>query len=788
MKRALCIIAVLVILVSALVASQVQAKPNNQPTLSPAAAEETTRVSVASDGTEGSSGSLNPSISADGRYVAFESYAWNLVSSDYNSSTDIFVHDRETGQTTPVSVASDGTLGNNDSHNPAISADGSYVTFFSNASNLVTGDTNNFADVFVHDRETGQTTRVSVSSDGTQANNHSSGYPAISADGHYVAFVSWASNLISGDTNDEGDIYVHDCITGETLRASVSSDGTQGNSKAFNPSISADGRYVAFDTYANNLVSGDSNGTSDIFVHDQVTGETELVTVASDGTQGNGPSFDPAISADGRFVAFVSIASNLVDNDANDRDDVFVYDRMTGETRRASIASNGGQGNQASERPAISADGRYIGFYSYSNNLVSGDTYMTKDVFIHDLITGQTTMVSVASDGTQANDQSDWPSISADGRFVAFYSYATNLVSGDTNDFRDVFVHERTTYDVSVIPTADGASGTPGDTIDYTLVVTNTGNIVDTFNIAVSGNAWTTSAPASVGPLAPSASQVVDVSVTVPPEAVIGNTDVVTITLTSQGDNTKSAVSTLTSTVSNVYGLTVEPATDAKECLPGDTVVYTLAVTNTGNTADTFAVVVSGNAWTTNAPATVGPLAAGAGQLVNVSVTVPTSVTGGGADTATITLTSQGDNTKSDITTLTTTAIAIDADLEVSISGSPDPVVIGGSLTYTIVVTNHGPADATNVLLTDNLPAGVVYVSDDSGCSHTAGVVTCNLGGIANGASRTVQIVVNVTATGALENTASATADQPDPSPGNNSDTTTIQAEYRKIYLPMIQR
>jgi uncharacterized repeat protein (TIGR01451 family) len=681
MKRALCIIAVLVILVSALVASQVQAKPNNQPTLSPAAAEETTRVSVASDGTEGSSGSLNPSISADGRYVAFESYAWNLVSSDYNGSADIFVHDRETRQTTLISVASDGTHGNSDSFYPAISADGRYVAFISNASNLVSGDTNNFWDIFVHDRTTGVTRRVSVSSNGTQANYHSSERPAISADGRYVAFTNYASNLIIGDTNGEGDIYIHDCITGETLRVSVASDGTQGNGASYEPSISTDGRYVAFVSWATNLVNEGTMDHYNIYVHDQVTGETELVSVASDGTQGNGSSFNTAISAEGRYVTFYSEATNLVENDTNGRDDVFVHDRLTGETRRASIASNGTQGNQVSRLPAISADGRYIGFYSYSNNLVSGDTYMTKDVFIHDLITGQTTMVSVASDGTQGNDESDWPSISADGRFVVFYSDATNLVSGDTNDFRDVFVHERTKYDVSVVPPTDAASGAPGDTVDHTLTVTNTGNIVDTFNVVVSGNTWTTNAPATVGPLDPNASQTVDVSVTVPGSIAAGSTDVTTITFTSQGDNTQSAS-----------------------------------------------------------------------------------------------------------TTLTTTAIAVEADLEVSVSAAPDPVVIGGSLTYTIVITNHGPADATNVLLTDNLPAGVAYVSDDSGCSHATGVVTCNLGEIVNGASKTVQIAVNVTATGTLENTATATAGQPDPGPGNNSDTTTTQAEFRKIYLPMIQR
>lgn len=222
--------------------------------------------------------------------------------------------------------------------------------------------------------------------------------------------------------------------------------------------------------------------------------------------------------------------------------------------------------------------------------------------------------------------------------------------------------------------------------------------------------------------------------------------------------------------------------------MAGETVTYTLNLTNTSTIADSFNVAVSGNAWSTAAPASIGPLAAGAGQSFNVAVTIPVTLTGGGVDIATVMLTSQADNTQSDSAALTTTAVATDADLEVGLSSAPDPVTIGDDLTYTITVTNHGPANAVNVRLTDTLPAGAVYISNDSGCSHAAGVVTCNLGDITNGESKIVQIVVHVTSTGSLENTASAISDQPDPSPGNNSDSTTTQAEYRKIFLPMITK
>jgi Tol biopolymer transport system component len=437
--------------------------------LTPLSPGTTTRVSVASDGSQGNgdSGHWNgPSISADGRYVVFASYASNMVSGDTNGEYDVFVHDRQTGQTTRVSVASDGTQGNGGSSGgswgakPSISADGRYVAFVSSASNLVSGDTNDFCgyyhdencmDVFVHDRQTGQTTRVSVASDGAQGNEESWN-PSISADGRYVAFASEASNLVSGDTNDTNDAFVHDRQTGQTTRVSVASDGGQGNDWSGGPSISADGRYVAFESIASNLVSGDTNdfcgyyhddNCGDIFIHDRQTGQTTRVSVASDGTQGNEESTWLSISADGRYVAFASLASNLVSGDTNGGADVFVHDRQTGQTTRVSVASDGTQGNGDSYFPSISADGRYVAFSSYAGNLVSGDTNGEADIFVHDRQTGQTTRVSVASDDSQGNEESRWLSISADGRYVAFASEASNLVSGDTNGETDVFVHDR---------------------------------------------------------------------------------------------------------------------------------------------------------------------------------------------------------------------------------------------------------------------------------------------------------------------------------------------------------
>ncbi len=447
MKRSISLTISVLIVASLLVSPAFTTSAHSAPT-----AGTTTRVSVASDGTQGNDFSAEASISATGRFVAFNSPASSLVSGDTNAVVDVFVHDRKMGQTTRVSVASDGTQGNDFSDAPSISANGRYVAFQSAASNLAEGgDSNGTGDIFVHDRATGQTTLVSVASDGTQANSASQ-HAAISANGRYVAFQSDASNLVSGDTNNTHDVFVHDRETGQTTRVSVSSNGTQGNDLSLHPSISATGRYVAFDSFASTLVSGDTNtcgpytdGTCpDIFVHDRATGQTTRISVASDGTQANGYSDVPSISANGRYVAFHSFATNLVSDDTNGVADVFVYDLKTGQTTRVSVASNGTQANDNSDGFSISATGRYVAFQSFASNLVSDDTNFTSDIFVHDRKTGQTTRVSVASNGTQANGGSYDPSISATGHSVAFYSDASNLAEGgDTNGTGDIFVHDR---------------------------------------------------------------------------------------------------------------------------------------------------------------------------------------------------------------------------------------------------------------------------------------------------------------------------------------------------------
>jgi Ca2+-binding RTX toxin-like protein len=429
-----------------------------------------TRVSVDSAGNQGDGDSSIPSISADGRFVAFYSFASNIVPGDTNNTFDIFVRDTLTNTTTLVSLDSAGNQANNGSSRPSISADGRFVAFQSSASNLVPGDTNrdpdSFAiqDIFVRDRLTNTTTRVSLDSAGNQANRFSD-RASISADGRFVAFTSEASNLVPGDTNQRNDIFVRDTLTNTTSRVSVDSAGNQQNGSSFfnASSISADGRFVAFESNAGNLVPGDTNRDSDIFVRDTLTNTTTRVSVDSAGNQGNDVSYNPSISADGRFVAFDSFASNIVPGDTNRERDIFVRDTLTNTTTGVSGDSAGNQRNIDSNSPSISADGRFVAFESEAFNIVR--TPLINDIFVRDTLTNTTTNVSVDSAGNPGEAFN--PSISADGRFVAFDSNSSNLVPGQTDDYRNIFVADTSSTPnvINGTPGNDNQTGTSGNDI-----------------------------------------------------------------------------------------------------------------------------------------------------------------------------------------------------------------------------------------------------------------------------------------------------------------------------------
>jgi WD40 repeat protein len=406
-------------------------------------AQGTTRVSVPQSGFEGNGFSSRPAISADGRFVAFESLATNLVANDGNAAQDVFVRDRTSGTTTRVSVPQSGFEANGGGLGAAISADGRFVAFESDATNLVAGDGNARRDIFLRDRTSGTTTRVSIPQSGPEANGHSFN-AAISADGRFVAFQSAATNLVAGDSNATTDVFVRDRTSGTTTRVSLPQSGAQGNGFSGEPVISADGRFVAFQSAATNLVAGDGNATRDIFVRDRTSGTTTRVSVPQSGPEANDFNQRPAISGDGRFVTFISSATNLVAGDSNASRDVFVRDQTSGTTTRVSLPQSGAQGNDASFNAAISGDGRFVAFISVATNLVAGDSNARNDIFVRDRTGAATTRVSVPQSGAQANGHSQLHlAISTDSRFVAFESSATNLVAGDGNATQDVFVRDR---------------------------------------------------------------------------------------------------------------------------------------------------------------------------------------------------------------------------------------------------------------------------------------------------------------------------------------------------------
>ena len=401
----------------------------------------TTRVSVGPGNAQGNGRSFIPALSADGRYAAFYSDASNLVAGDTNGARDVFVRDLQTGETTRVSVSTSGAEANGDSFAPALSSDGRFVAFSSSASNLVDGDTNDANDIFVRDRQTDTTSRVSVGVDGSQANGGSDS-PSLSGDGRLVAFASAASNIVSGDANNLRDAFVCDRQTGTAVNVSVNTNGTQGDLESATPVLSADGKFVAYQSFADNLIADDENEGADIFVRDLTANTTERVSEYTGHYEAEGDSQRPSISADGRYVAFDSDDWDLVWGDTNDSFDVFVNDRATTVTTRVSVDDSGTQSNGDSFRPSISADGRYVAYYSEASNLVPGDANGATDVFVYDRRSGATKRVSVAAAGQEANGDSVRPAIDGTGHLAAFDSEASNLVPGDSNGFTDVFVRD----------------------------------------------------------------------------------------------------------------------------------------------------------------------------------------------------------------------------------------------------------------------------------------------------------------------------------------------------------
>lgn len=387
-----------------------------------------------------------PSINANGRYVVFWSDDNRLIPNDNNRTGDIFLRDRQLGETVRVSIGN-GNVESNDLTFPEndISDDGTLIVYASNATNLVQGDTNGHTDVFVFNRSQGAVTRASVTFDNQQANGPSF-RPVISGNGRFVAFRSQATNIVPNDSNGQADIFLFDRVAApgsQLSRINVSSAGVQSNAEdiADRFAISADGNRIVFASRATNLVPGDTNGFTDIFLRDRTTNTTRRINIGLNGAQANGNSSNPTISSNGRYIAFRSEASNLVPGDTNNRADIFLYDINDSTMTRVSVARDGAQGNDSSDWPSLNNNGRFISFWSAASNLVPGDVNNTGDIFVHDRVTGVTTRVNIALNGAQANGQTALiHSISGDAAFIAFESNANNLVANDTNNSNDIFV------------------------------------------------------------------------------------------------------------------------------------------------------------------------------------------------------------------------------------------------------------------------------------------------------------------------------------------------------------
>jgi Tol biopolymer transport system component len=402
------------------------------------------------EGAKGNDGSTAAALAAGGRFVAFSSNATNLHPDDADAVSDVFVRDLQAGTLVLASRGSGiaSAKGDGSSGVPSISSDGRFVAFASNATNLVTEDADATSDIVVRDLQTNTTTLVSRASGAGVKSNADSFTPAISANGRFVAFASNASNLSPDDTDAATDIFVRDLQTGALALVSRADGpaGAKGSSGSAAPRISADGARIAFSSNAPNLDPDDPDPAPDVFVRDVGAQTTTLVSRAADGGASNGDSFGPTISADGRFVAFGSSATNLHPDDADAITDVFVRDLLTGTTQLASRGggSGGPKGNGFSDEPAIAGDGRSVTFVSNATNLHPDDTDVIDDVFVRDLQSSSTRLVSRATSLAKGTGFSVAPSISDSGATVAFASNSANLTPDDPDTIVDVFARDVT--------------------------------------------------------------------------------------------------------------------------------------------------------------------------------------------------------------------------------------------------------------------------------------------------------------------------------------------------------
>ncbi|MBI2838203.1 MAG: hypothetical protein HYX75_07820 [Acidobacteria bacterium] len=413
-------------------------------TVTSLAAGETILVSTSTAGGSGAGSSYLPYISPNGRFVCYVSEAGDIVEGDGNGKRDVFLFDVQKRTNLLVSTGVGGVAANGISESAMPSANGRWVPFSSGATNLVVGDGNGFIDAFLYDSKTKTIERVSLGEGGEEGDWITYGQ-GVSPSGRFVLLGSVATNLVADDTNGKRDVFLRDRKTGTTERVSLTSAGGEADADCFvfvQP-MTPDARYITFYSAATNLVGGNPNpGGNSVYVRDRKAGTTTLVSLTAQGQPAIGDNKVAAISKNGRFVAFYSNAA-LVSEDTNGAYDAYMRDLKAGTVRRVSLGNGGVEGNGTSLLRSMSGNARFVGFVSEADNLVDGDVNGKPDAFVRDLKTGVTTRVSVATDGSEGDLDSNWPFISDNGRWISFYSEATNLITGDNNGAGDVFLRRR---------------------------------------------------------------------------------------------------------------------------------------------------------------------------------------------------------------------------------------------------------------------------------------------------------------------------------------------------------
>jgi Tol biopolymer transport system component len=412
------------------------------PYVTPPPSEITVRESVSTGGAQGNGSSLGGTLSGDGRWLVFQSAATTLVDG-VTTPGGIFLRDRVAGTTTLASVTLSGMATSATTVDPWLSEDGRYVVFESLATDLVVGDTNNKRDIFARDLLGSSTARISVSSTGVQANGASTD-AHISPDGRFVAFATEASNLVHNDTNGTQDVCFHDRTTGATVLVSVSTNGVLANGPSSAPRVSPDGRYVAFASGASNLDPADTQSSIDVYLHDLLNDSTVCASKKVDGMAG-GNSSNPRVVTGGGLVFFESTSTSLVLGDFNAKSDVFVREIATGTTSRVSLGLAGEEANGHSFLGEISRDGRYVLMITQATNLAAGTSGPYADLVVLDLWTNERWVASQTHNGQEPMGQPQFVpvGISDDGRSVGFCSNGLNFVPLDNNTLQDVFVHTR---------------------------------------------------------------------------------------------------------------------------------------------------------------------------------------------------------------------------------------------------------------------------------------------------------------------------------------------------------